>query len=82
MEEKEKIDLVNYPPHYRFDGYELLDVLKAKLDKGNMTLFQASLWTQCVQYLFRFDAKGSPLQDLEKARFYLNEIIKEEYKKK
>jgi|TARA_E500000305_G_scaffold105979_1_gene103982 hypothetical protein len=81
VEEKEK-DLVNYPPHYRFEGFELLDVLKAKLDKANMTLYQASLWTQCVQYMFRFDAKGNPLQDLEKARFYLNEIIKEEYKKK
>ena len=81
MEEKKEIDLVNYPPHYRFDGYELIDVIKAKLDRANMTLYQASLWTQCVQYLFRFDAKGNPLQDLEKARFYLNEIIKEEYKK-
>ena len=61
MEEKEK-DLVNYPPHYRFNGFELLDVLKAKLDKSNMTLYQASLWTQCVQYMFRFDAKGNPLK--------------------
>jgi len=81
VEEKKVVDLVNYPQHYRFDGYELIDVIKAKLDKANMTLYQASLWTQCVQYLFRFDAKGNPLQDLEKARFYLNEIIKAEYKK-
>jgi len=73
-------DLVNKPPHYRFNGIELLDVIKAKLDNCKMQPYTASLWTQCVQYLFRFDVKGNNLQDLEKARFYLNEIIKEEYK--
>ena len=45
-----------------------------------MSPYTAAIWTQCIQYLFRFDVKGNDIEDLEKARFYLNEIIKEKYK--
>ena len=80
MEEKQKVDLVNEPPHYKFDGIELIDVIKAKLNNSKMSPYTAAIWIQCIQYLFRFDVKGNDIQDLEKARFYLNEIIKEKYK--
>ena len=42
-----------------------------------MDAVQAGLWIQLIQYLFRFDVKGDPLQDLGKARFYLNDLYKE-----
>ena len=42
-----------------------------------MTPAQAGLWIQLVQYLFRYDVKGNPFQDLNKAKFYLNDLYKE-----
>ena len=77
MEKYTSKDLVNKPPHYRFGGYELLEVIKAKLRESKMDAVQAGLWIQLIQYLFRFDVKGDTLQDLGKARFYLNDLYKE-----
>jgi len=74
-------DLVNKPPHYRFGGYELIEVLKAKLRESKMDTVQSALWTQIVQYLFRYDVKGNALQDLGKAKFYLDDLYKETKKK-
>ena len=42
-----------------------------------MSPAQAGLWIQLVQYLFRFDVKGKPFEDLDKAKFYLNDLYKE-----
>lgn len=55
---------VNHPAHYLSDGIEVIDVIEAfKLDfnLGN-----------AVKYILRHKAKGEPLQDLEKAKWYLD----------
>ena len=77
MEKYTSEDMINRPPHYRFCGYELLKVIKAKLRESKMDAVQAGLWIQFIQYLFRFDIKGKPLDDLNKAKFYLNDLYKE-----
>jgi len=77
MEKYTSKDMVNRPPHYRFGGYELLEVIKAKLRESNMDAVQSALWIQLIQYLFRFDMKGKPFEDLNKAKFYLNDLYKE-----
>ena len=77
MEKYTSEDMVNRPPHYRFGGYELLEVMKAKLRESKMDAVQSALWIQLVQYLFRFDMKGKPFEDLNKAKFYLNDLYKE-----
>ena len=77
MEKYTSEDLINRPPHYRFGGYELLEVIKAKLRESKMDAVQSALWIQLVQYLFRFDMKGKPFEDLNKAKFYLNDLYKE-----
>ena len=77
MEKYTSKDMVNKPPHYRFGGYELLEVIKAKLRESNMDAVQSALWIQLIQYLFRFDVKGKPFEDLNKAKFYLNDLYKE-----
>ena len=74
-------DLVNKPPHYRFGGYELIEVLKAKLRESEMDAVQSALWVQIVQYLFRYDVKGNALQDLGKAKLYLDDLYEETKKK-
>lgn len=60
-------DLVNHPPHYKAGGIETIDYIEAKqlgYHLGN-----------CVKYLSRAAHKGSYLDDLRKARWYLNRAI-------
>ena len=81
MEKYTYKDFVKKPPQYRFGGYELIEVLKAKLRESKMDTVQSALWTQIVQYLFRYDVKGNALQDLGKAKFYLDDLYEETKKK-
>lgn len=63
-------DLVNHPPHYKVGGIETIDFIEAKsLDYhlGNV-----------VKYITRADHKGSKLDDLKKAQWYLNRAIENE----
>lgn len=61
------LDLVNHPPHYKTGGIETIDFIEAKAlgyHLGNV-----------VKYITRADHKGTPLQDLKKARWYLDREI-------
>ena len=62
-------DLVNHPPHYTAGGIETLDFIEAK--DLNFRLGNA------VKYIARAGKKvgGDPIQDLEKAKFYLDREI-------
>lgn len=68
MEEQEQ-NLVNHPSHYTFGHYEVLPVLQDWFPKDPLA------W-QVVKYISRYKHKGTPLQDLMKAEFYLRELIK------
>jgi len=62
-------DLVNKPPHYKTGGVETIDFIEAKdlnYRLGNV-----------VKYVVRCGKKANsdPVQDLEKAAFYLNREI-------
>ena len=60
-------DPVNSPPHYRAGGVETIDFIEAKdlnYRLGNV-----------VKYVSRAGRKGDPLQDLEKAAWYLQREI-------
>lgn len=63
------VDLVNHPPHYTAGGIETLDFIEAK--DLNFRLGNA------VKYIARAGKKvgGDPVQDLEKAAFYLKREI-------
>ena len=60
-------DLVNHPPHYKSGGIETIDFIEAKdlnYRLGNV-----------VKYVSRAGKKGDPIQDLEKAAWYLQREI-------
>ena len=61
-------DMVNHPPHYKAGGIETIDFIEAKdlnYRLGNV-----------VKYVSRAGKKSSdPVQDLEKAMFYLKREI-------
>lgn len=59
-------DLVNHPPHYRHaSGVECIQITRQC--HGDMSA--------AIQYVWRYNNKGTPGQDLAKARWYLRDII-------
>jgi len=64
---KSVVDMVNHPPHYTQGGIETIDFIEAKglpYNLGNV-----------IKYITRADHKGSKLEDLRKARWYLDREI-------
>ena len=60
-------DMVNHPPHYKAGGIEVIDFIEAKslgFHEGNV-----------VKYVARAKFKGKELEDLKKARWYLDRAI-------
>jgi len=67
---KKKVDMVNLPPHYMQGKIDVVDfIIDQKMDYclGN-----------AVKYLARYRFKGTPVEDLKKARFYLDRLIEQE----
>ena len=64
-------DLVNHPPHYTVGGIDFIDFAEAKGLTENAYLFNV------VKYVVRAGKKvdADPVQDLEKAEFYLKREI-------
>ena len=71
--EQAGIDMVNNPPHYNQTGIECIHAISAATDKG----FKYYLQGNIMKYVWRFDYKDKPLEDLEKARWYLDKLIEE-----
>ena len=67
------VDMVNNPPHYNQTGIECIHAISAATGDG----FKYYLQGNIMKYLWRFDYKNQPLEDLEKARWYLNKLIEE-----
>ena len=64
---KAGVDMVNSPPHYTKGGIETIDFIEAKglgYRLGNV-----------VKYITRADEKGSALENLKKAEWYLKREI-------
>ena len=66
-------DLVNKPAHYNKGGIECIDTIKAAT--GDQ--FSAYLQGNAMKYLYRHRYKDNPVQDLEKAIWYINKLIEE-----
>lgn len=65
-------DAVNHPSHYNQGGIECLDAIKAALGPE---LFAGYCKGNTIKYLWRYRYKGKPVEDLQKARFYLERLI-------
>ena len=60
-------DPVNHPAHYKVGGIETIDFIEAKQLNYNLG--------NVVKYVSRADHKGERLENLEKARWYLEREI-------
>lgn len=71
--EEEKFDEVNNPPHYTIrGGIECIDYIKQVLGPEGFAYW---CWGNVIKYQHRHEYKGKPIQDMEKAQFYLNKWI-------
>lgn len=61
------------PEHYKVGGIEAIDIMKAKLSP---TQFAGFCKGNVIKYVLRADHKGK-VEDLKKARFYLEKLINE-----
>ena len=65
---KPKVDMVNHPPHYTAGGIETIDYIEAK--EFNYHLGNA------VKYIWRADEKWDAIEDLKKAKWYIERELK------
>lgn len=70
MSEKDKIN----PSHYKFVDMESMDFVDNVLKYGKFKVHQAHYVANIIKYLVRAPRKNG-LEDLQKARWYLNRLI-------
>jgi len=68
--EQKKEDMVNHPAHYNKAGIETIDAIEAATNKG----FKYYLQGNILKYMWRYEYKNG-VEDLKKARWYLNKLI-------
>ena len=69
-----KHDPVNHPEHYTRGGIECIDALTAMVS-GYPDPNDACLTWQVGKYIWRHPFKAKPVEDLKKAKFYLERLI-------
>ena len=62
------------PDHYKIGGIETIEYMKAKSTPEE---FRGHLRLTALKYLSRFGKKDDELQELKKAKWYLDKLIEE-----
>ena len=65
-------DVVNNPSHYNKGGIECIDAIQQSMTEG---AFKGYLKGNVQKYMWRYECKAKPAEDLKKARWYLNKLI-------
>ena len=71
---KRMTDVVNHPSHYTQGGIECIDAITAAT--VGKTGIEAVCVANVVKYLWRYEEKNG-LEDVKKARWYLERLISE-----
>lgn len=66
------VDLVNSPVHYNYGKVECIEAIEESMTPE---AFKGYLKGNTMKYLWRYERKGKPLEDLKKARWYLDRLI-------
>tara|TARA_R110000850_G_scaffold187697_1_gene313466 strand:- start:3258 stop:3716 length:459 start_codon:yes stop_codon:yes gene_type:complete len=70
-----KVDQVNCPSHYNKGDVECIEAIKsATVGKKGI---EAVCVANVIKYLWRYEEKGKPLQDVQKAKWYLEKLLNE-----
>ena len=66
------VDVVNSPPHYKSGGIEAIEGIEASMAPE---AYAGYLKGNIMKYMWRYERKGKPIEDLKKARWYLDRLI-------
>jgi hypothetical protein len=72
-----EFDPVTKPKHYADKEIEVIDYIRDTTKFLEVNGYEGYCVGNVIKYISRYTKKGNPKQDLEKAMYYLNEIIKE-----
>ena len=75
-EENKMSDNVNKPNHYTYGKLECIDVIKEITDGNDAIGIEAFCLGNVIKYLWRYKHKNGT-EDLKKAKWYLERLIKE-----
>ncbi|EPN9924529.1 DUF3310 domain-containing protein [Proteus mirabilis] len=67
-------DNVNNPPHYASGDIECIDAIKASMTKE---AFLGYLNGNIQKYVWRYEKKINPVEDLKKACWYMTRLVSE-----
>lgn len=67
-------DPVNSPSHYASGDIECIDAIKASMTRE---AFLGYLKGNIQKYMWRYEKKVNPLEDVKKARWYMNKLVGE-----
>lgn len=72
-----KYDIVQKPEHYASGSVECIEAIKSSMPQEQ---FCGYLKGNIMKYLWRYEHKGKPVEDLQKASWYLERLLKEKIK--
>ena len=75
LAEEEEEDVVNNPDHYNTGNVECIEAIEESMTPE---AFRGYLKGNCMKYLWRYSYKGKPVEDLQKAQWYLAKLLQEE----
>ena len=67
------MEQVNHPDHYQTGWIECIDAVEAAV--GDLPGNEAFCIGSAIKYLWRYRKKGKPIEDLQKAKWYINRAI-------
>jgi hypothetical protein len=67
-------DPVMRPDHYNNGAIEAIEAIKASMPENE---FRGYLKGNALKYLWRYDYKGKPIEDLRKCKWYLDRLLQE-----
>ena len=73
-DKESNVDMVNHPAHYTQGGIECIDALKAAT--VSKTGIEAVCTANAIKYLWRYEEKNG-IEDVKKARWYIDRLIRE-----
>jgi hypothetical protein len=72
MLNEQDVDVVNSPSHYKSGGVEAIEGIEASMGPE---AYAGYLKGNIMKYMWRYERKGKPIEDLKKARWYLDRLI-------
>ena len=76
---KPKEDMVNHPPHYTQGEIECIEAIKYINNKLHTEGYEGYCLGNFIKYIWRCNFKNG-WEDIDKAIFYLNELLTEQWK--